>query len=157
MGCGPVPVQVTIDRAPVYPRVVEDLVPGAQHVAEQLANDVVEADHGRLKARLRPMSGLKRMPSARTIATGHAFVQNLRRGHYDITADLPVHDRVGVAFTTLAACLSDRTAGQYCHPSTLPPAQRNSAVGGAAEPPGHRPTPGATGAKRGSRSRLTNT
>jgi hypothetical protein len=36
--------------------------------------------------------------SARTIAAGHAVVQNLRRGHYAITVDLPVHDRVRVAF-----------------------------------------------------------
>jgi transposase-like protein len=71
---------------------------------EQYAN-VVEADHGRLKARLRPMRGLKCLASARALATGHAIVQNLRRGHYDITADLPVHDRIRVALTTLAACL----------------------------------------------------
>ena len=32
-----------------------------------------------LKARLRPMRGLKRLRSARVISTGHAFVQNLRR------------------------------------------------------------------------------
>jgi hypothetical protein len=47
------------------------------------------------------MRGLKRLASARTIAAGHAFVQNLRRGHYAITADLPVHDRVRAAFTEL--------------------------------------------------------
>jgi len=32
-------------------------------------------DHGRLKARLRPMRGLKTFRSARILATGHAFVQ----------------------------------------------------------------------------------
>ena len=36
-----------------------------------------EVDHGRLKARLRPMPGLKRVRSARIIAAGHAFIQNL--------------------------------------------------------------------------------
>jgi transposase, IS6 family len=51
------------------------------------------------------MRGLKRTTSARTITAGHAFVQNLRRGHYAITADLPVHDRVRVAFAELALCL----------------------------------------------------
>jgi IS6 family transposase len=54
------------------------------------------------KARLRPMRGLNRVASARTISAGHAFVQNLRRGHYAITADMPVHDRVRVAFDELA-------------------------------------------------------
>ena len=68
-------------------------------------NNPVEADHGRLKARLGPMRGLKTLRSLRTVAAGHAFVQNLRRGHYEITADLPVHDRVRLAFTDLARCV----------------------------------------------------
>jgi transposase-like protein len=80
-------------------------VPAARHVTEQYANNVVEADHGRLKARLRPMRGLKRLASARTFAAGHAFVQNLRRGHYDLTVDVGPHDRVRVAFDELAVCL----------------------------------------------------
>ncbi len=101
---GPLPVEVTTDRAPVYPRVVEDLVPAARHVTEQYANNLIEADHGRLKSRLRPMRGLKRLASARTIAAGHAFVQNLRRGHYALTVDMPLHDRIRLAFTELAAC-----------------------------------------------------
>ncbi len=79
--CGPAPVEVTTDRAPVYPRVLEEVVPAARHVTEQYANNRIEADHGRLKARLRPMRGLKRMRSAGTVSAGHAVVQNLRRGH----------------------------------------------------------------------------
>jgi transposase-like protein len=105
MRCGPAPVEVVTDRAPVYPRVVEELAPAARHVGEQYANDAIEADHGRLKARLLPMRGLKRLASARTIAAGHAFVQNLRRGRYAITADPPMHDRVRVAFDDLALSL----------------------------------------------------
>jgi transposase-like protein len=46
---GPSPVEVTTDRAPVYPRVLDELVPGARHVVEQYANNVVEADHGNSK------------------------------------------------------------------------------------------------------------
>jgi transposase-like protein len=65
----------------------------------------VEADHERLKARLRPMRGMKSIRSARTIVAGHAFVQNVRRGHYEITADVDVLDRVRVAFDDLARCL----------------------------------------------------
>jgi transposase-like protein len=95
---GPAPVEVVTDRAPVYPRVVDEVAPAARHVTEQYENNAVETDHGRLKARLRPMRGLKRLASARTIAAGHAFVQNLRRGHYAITSDLPVHNRVRAAF-----------------------------------------------------------
>ena len=33
------------------------------------------------------MRGLKTIRSLRTVAAGHAFVQNLRRGHYEITVD----------------------------------------------------------------------
>ena len=102
---GSAPVDVTTDRAPVYPRVIDELVPAARHVFEQYANNVVEADHGRLKARLRPMRGLKRVQSARTLAAGHAFVQNLRRGHYEIVADQPPRDRVRAAFEELAFCI----------------------------------------------------
>jgi IS6 family transposase len=50
-GC--VPTQVTTDRAPVYPRVLDELAPAALHDTSQYANDRVEADHGRLKARVR--------------------------------------------------------------------------------------------------------
>jgi transposase-like protein len=102
---GPVPIEVVTDRAPVYPRIVEELQPAARHVTERYANNMIEADHGRLKARLRPMRGLKRLASARTVSAGHALVQNLRRGHYEMTADLPAHDRVRVAFDELALSL----------------------------------------------------
>jgi IS6 family transposase len=102
---GLAPVEVTTDRAPVYPRVLDEMTPAARHVTEQYANNAIEADHGRLKARLRPMRGLKRLASLRTVATGHAFVQNLRRGHYAITADLPLRHRVRVAFDELALSL----------------------------------------------------
>jgi transposase-like protein len=85
---GPRPSEVTTDQAPAYPRVIEELVPAACHVTEQYANNPVEADHGRLKARLRPMRGLKRLCSARVISTGRVFVQNLRRGHYELGWDI---------------------------------------------------------------------
>jgi hypothetical protein len=64
----------------------------------------VETDHARLKA-LRPMRGLKIIRSVRTIAAGHALVQNLRRGHDELSVDLPAHDRVHVAFGELAPYL----------------------------------------------------
>jgi len=91
LAVGAVPVEVTTDRAPAYPRVFDELVPIARHDTEQYANNRVEADHGRLKARLRPMRGVKTFRSARILAIGHAFAQNLRRGHYDIATDAPVH------------------------------------------------------------------
>ncbi len=98
---GTVPVEVTTDRAPVYPRVPDELIPSALHTLEQHANNPIEADHGRLKARLRPMRGLKRHRSARILAAGHAFVQNLRRGHYEIATDTPRRHQLRVAFDDL--------------------------------------------------------
>jgi transposase-like protein len=102
---GTVPAEVTTDRAPVYPRVLDELVPPALHAVEQYAHNPIEADHGRLKARLRRMRGLKRHRSARILAAGHAFVQNLRRGHYDIAADIPIQYRLRIAFDDLALTL----------------------------------------------------
>ena len=49
----------------------------APHTVEQHENLPVEADHGRLKARLRPMRGVKRHSSTQILAAGHAYVQNL--------------------------------------------------------------------------------
>ncbi|MGH3857276.1 MAG: IS6 family transposase, partial [Pseudonocardiaceae bacterium] len=98
----PRPTEVTTDRAAAYPRVLDELLPAACHVMEQYANNQVEADHGRLKARLRPMRALKRLRSARVISAGHAFVQNLRRGHYELGVDADPRHRLPAAFTELA-------------------------------------------------------
>jgi len=65
----------------------------------------MEADHGRLKARLRPMRGLKRLRCAAVIATAHAFVQNLRRGFYELATDVPPRLRLATAFDELAQAL----------------------------------------------------
>ena len=99
------PAEVTTDRAPAYPRVIEELIPTACHVTEQYGNNPVEADHGRLKARLRPMRSLKRLRSARVISAGHAFVQNLRRGHYELGVDLDRGHWLTVIFTELACAI----------------------------------------------------
>jgi len=96
------PVEVTTDRAPVYPAVLEALLPGAWHRTDQYANNRAECDHGRLKARLGPMRGLKQDRSARVIIAGHALVQNLRRGHYELAVEEPANRRVAVAVDELA-------------------------------------------------------
>ena len=96
------PVEVVTDHAPVYPAVLEELLPAAWHRTDRYANNRVEGDHGRLKARLRPMRGLKQDRSARIVIAGHAFVQNVRRGHYELAIEEPVNRRVAVAFDELA-------------------------------------------------------
>jgi transposase-like protein len=84
---------------------LDELVPPALHIVGQYANNPVEADHGRLKARLRTMRGLKRHRSARILAAGHAFVQNLRRDHYDIATDVPSRHRLRIVFDDLAIAI----------------------------------------------------
>ena len=88
------PVEVVTDRAPALRAAIEDLIPGAFHNTEQYANNRVECDHGRLKARLRPMRGLKRDQTARVIMRGHALMQNIRRGHYELGCGARTHRRV---------------------------------------------------------------
>ena len=73
-------------------------MPAACHVIKKYANNPVEADHGRLKSRLRPMRGLKRLPSARVINAGHAFIQNIRRGHDELGVNEPTTLWVAAAF-----------------------------------------------------------
>jgi hypothetical protein len=51
------------------------------------------------------MHGLKTFRSARILATGHAFVQNLRRGHYDIATEASVQHRLPAAFDALALAI----------------------------------------------------
>jgi transposase-like protein len=99
------PVEVTTDKAPAYPAVLEELLPAAWHRTERYANNRVEADHGRLKARLRPMRGLKQDRSARLIIAGHAFIQNLRRGHYELAVQQPHNRRLSVAFDELVLAI----------------------------------------------------
>jgi transposase-like protein len=96
------PAEVTTDRYRVYPRILDEVLPAAFHDTEVYANNPLETDHGRLKARLRPMRGLKRDHTARVIVAGHAFIQNLRRGFYDLGSDVPSVSRLADAFAELA-------------------------------------------------------
>jgi transposase-like protein len=99
------PVEVTTDQAPVFPVVLEELLPVAWHRTDRYGNNRVECDHGRLKARLRPMRGLKQDRSARVIIAGHALVQNIRRGHYELAVEELATRRVVTAFDELAVAI----------------------------------------------------
>jgi transposase, IS6 family len=102
---GSCPSEVATDRAPAYSRVLDELLPAACHVVEKYENNPIEADHGLVKSRLRPMRGLKRLRSARVISSGHAFVQNIRRGHYELGTEQPPTLRVMAAFTELVMAI----------------------------------------------------
>jgi transposase-like protein len=120
-----IPREVVTDAAPVYPAVLDVLVPSAWHHIEQYANNPVEADHGQLKRRLRPMRGLQTDRTAQVVIAGHAFIQNLRRGHYELGVDAAPALRVAAAFTELAHASSKR----------VPPAQRVCRSLNATDPP----------------------
>ena len=51
------------------------------------------------------MRGLKSPRLAGRIAGGHAFVQNLRRGHYELATDVPPPLRLATAFSELALAM----------------------------------------------------
>jgi hypothetical protein len=117
---GPEPVRKMVAQAFVHSLVIEarnriqstfntrvlgELLPAALHSTEVQANNLLETDHGRLKARLRPMRGLKRARTARVIIAGHAFIQNLRRGFYDLGTDVRPTVRVANAFAELALAI----------------------------------------------------
>ena len=47
------------------------------------------------------MRGLKRDRTASIVIKGHAFIQNLRRGHYELGADTTPLQRIAAAFDDL--------------------------------------------------------
>ncbi|GAA1817992.1 DDE-type integrase/transposase/recombinase [Planosporangium flavigriseum] len=99
------PTEVVTDAAAVYPGVLDELIPQAWHHVDQYANNPSEADHSRLKHRLRPMRGLRTDQTAHVIIAGHAFMQNLHRGHYELAVDAPPILRVAAAFTEIAQAI----------------------------------------------------
>ena len=51
------------------------------------------------------MRGLKRLRSADVIGAGHGFVQNLRRGHYELGVDAEPRHRLSAALAELALAI----------------------------------------------------
>jgi transposase-like protein len=99
------PTEVITDAAPVYPRVLDELIPAAWHHVERWANNRIGADHSRLKHRLRPMRGLRTDRTAAVIIAGLAFMQNLHRGPYELAAETIRALRVATAFAELAQAI----------------------------------------------------
>jgi hypothetical protein len=51
------------------------------------------------------MRGLQNDRTAQVVVAGHAFMQNLRRGHYDIPLETPPAIRLAAAFAGLARAI----------------------------------------------------
>jgi transposase-like protein len=99
------PDEVVTDLAQALETVIEEQLPDAVHNTNQYANNRVECDHGRLKARLRPMRGLKTDRTASVVIAGHAFVQNLRRGHYELGMEAEPRLHLAAAFNELSEAI----------------------------------------------------
>jgi transposase-like protein len=98
------PSEVVTDRAPTYPLVVAELLPAAWHRTDRYANRA-ECDHGRLIAWLWPMRGLKQDQSAKVVIAGHAFMQNIRRGHFELAVEAPATQWLAVAVSEFALAI----------------------------------------------------
>ena len=65
----------------------------------------------RIFARTEPIAKAERQVrplldrSARTIIAGHAFVQSLRRGHYELAVGAPINRQVALAFGELVLAI----------------------------------------------------
>jgi IS6 family transposase len=100
------PEEITTDLAASLLRVVDELLPDVVHDTEQYSNNRIENDHGRLKARLRPMRGLRTDRTASVVIRGHALMQNLRRGHYELGVEaISPRLRLAAAFDELTEAI----------------------------------------------------
>jgi transposase-like protein len=86
---------VTTDKAAIYPAVIDELAPAAFHDTTKYANNGCEADHGRLKARLRPMRGVKSGRTMKVIIAG-AQVRRLhpKRSTRSLRTRRPRHEDI---------------------------------------------------------------
>jgi hypothetical protein len=64
------------------------------------------------------MRGLKQLRCARVISAGHAFIQNIRRGHYELGTEEVVNLRVLAAFDELALAICPTRIHSRGNPTT---------------------------------------
>ena len=50
------PIEVTTDRAPAYPPVLDELLPSARHIVEQYVSNLVESDKQQTRFRCHRLS-----------------------------------------------------------------------------------------------------
>jgi hypothetical protein len=119
--------------------VIAELVPAARHGTEQHANNAVEADHGRLKARLRPMRGLKTIGSLPRSQPGTRSGRTCVAAHYEHGTDRPSRTACGSRSPT-SSCPSNPQRPQ--HSRRVP----TCSGGDNALAPRYRPSPARTAA-----------
>jgi hypothetical protein len=120
---GPSPTEVNTDRAPTYPRVLNELLPAACHLTEQYTNNSIEADHGRLN----PTCGRCADSTAALSASnqcGTRLHPKPRRGHYELGADVNPRHWLPAAFARTCAHHLNTAPPQLSLPAS---GQRNTA------------------------------
>lgn len=95
------PAEVIPDRAAALANLIEVLMPAAFHNTGQYEYNRCAADHGRLKARLRPTRGLKADGTASVFIRVHGLVQNLRSGQYELGVEVAPVFWLATAFAEL--------------------------------------------------------
>jgi hypothetical protein len=78
---------------------------GSEEAVGAAMHPPLSDDHGQLKRRLRPMRSLQTDQAANIIIAGHAFIQNIRRAHYEVGVEEPMTFRVMGAFDELALAI----------------------------------------------------
>jgi hypothetical protein len=68
----------------------EELLPAAWHRTDGMPTAISRPTTAASSRGLRPMRGLKQDRNARVVIAGHGFMQNLRRGHYELAVEEPV-------------------------------------------------------------------
>jgi hypothetical protein len=86
--------EVITDREPARANVIEGLIQAAFHNTGQYETN-------RCEARLGPMRGLKADRTPSVVIRGSAFVQNLRRGRYELGVEVAPVFRLATAFDEL--------------------------------------------------------
>ncbi len=71
---------------------------GVRHLRAFTAVGFLVAGCSRASTRHSQGPGLKQLPSAQAISTGQAFVQNLRRGYYELATHLHPRNRLSATF-----------------------------------------------------------
>ena len=96
-----IPTEVITDRAAALANVTPDLIPAAFHNTGQYENNRCEADHGRLKTRLRPQRDLLIDRTASVVTGGRAPVQNIRHAYDELGVEASPVFRLAAAFDEL--------------------------------------------------------
>ena len=101
---GPSPIEVTTDHAAAYPRVLDELVPRLPyHRAIRKQSDRIRSRTAEIPTASDVRAQTTRC--ARVITAGHAFIHNIRRGHYGLGDEETANLRVLTAFDELVMAI----------------------------------------------------